>query len=176
MKKNLVMTLAVACLSLGLRAAPEPVEVPDFTLARIGSGPAFRLKEARGEFVVLHFLLKTECPLCLRHTRTYLQRAGEWTGVRQVFVKPDSEAEIRQWARDLPAEAPIYRDPEAALAKRMKIPDGYAFHGQTVHYPALVLIDPQGREVFRHVGRSNADRVDFDVLARKIRELRNPTR
>ena len=36
------------------------------------------------------------------------------------------------------------RDPEAALATLFDSPDGYSFHGQIVHYPALVLIDPQG--------------------------------
>ena len=34
----------------------------------------------------------------------------------------------------------IYRDPDAALAKAYDIHDGYKFHGQTVHFPALALL------------------------------------
>ena len=62
-------------------------------------------------------------------------------------------------------------DPEAALATLFDIPDGYSFHGQIVHYPALVLIDPQGREAFRYVGQNNGDRYAFDDFAAKIAEL-----
>lgn len=29
----------------------------------------------------------------------------------------------------------VDRDPKARLAKDFNIPDGYAFHGQTVHFP-----------------------------------------
>lgn len=68
--------------------------------------------------------------------------------------------------------SPIYRDPDAGLAKQFGIPDGYAFHGQTVHFPALVLLDPEGKEVFRYVGKHNGDRLGFDALTAKLAELR----
>ena len=150
-------------------SAVAPREIKDFTLPHVRGGKAFELGKARGRWVVLHFLLRTECPICLRHTRTYLQRAKELKDVEQVFIKPDSPEEIERWARDMPKDAPIYRDADAALATRLGVPDGYAFHGLTVHYPAPILIDPDGREVFRHVGRNNGDRFGFDELARKVR-------
>lgn len=39
--------------------------------------------------------------------------------------------------RDSPVGIPctVDRDPKARLAKDFDIPDGYAFHGQTVHFP-----------------------------------------
>jgi peroxiredoxin Q/BCP len=43
-----------------------------------------------------------------------------------------------------------------------------------VHYPATVLIGPDGREIFRHVGKSNADRLSFEKLSEKLAELRKP--
>lgn len=135
---------------------------------------AFRLSEARGRYVALHFLLKTECPLCVKHVKEYDRRADEAAGVVHVFVKPDSEEEIRAFAARIEREgvtATIFRDPDARLAGEFEIPDGYAFHGETVRYPALVLLGPDGREAFRHVGKDNTDRMSFDRFADKLAEL-----
>ena len=60
--------------------------------------------------------------------------------------------------------------PKPPWRRSFDIPDGYSFHGQIVHYPALVLIDPQGREAFRYVGQNNGDRYAFDDFAAKIAE------
>ncbi len=154
-------------------AAPD-----DFTVEAPATGQKFRLAGARGKFVALHFLLKTECPVCLRHTRDYAKRGGELPDVVQVFLKPDSADEIKAWTGKLGEDAAkqpvIYRDADAALAKQFQIPDGYEFHGQSVHYPALVLLNPAGKEVFRHVGKNNGDRFGFDLLTAKLAELRGP--
>jgi len=147
----------------------------NFTLQSATSQATFSLSEAKGKYVALHFLLKTECPHCLRHTRDYFTKAAGLRNVVQVFVKPDTEREIAAWAGKLPSEElarnPIYRDPEAALAKAFAIPDGYKFHGQIVHYPATILLGPDGKEVFRFVGKNNSDRLSFEKLAAKVAEL-----
>jgi thioredoxin-dependent peroxiredoxin len=166
------LLLFSVCASL-TAAAPE-----DFTVRAAAGKGSFTLKDARGKFVALHFLLKTECPYCLRHTHDYFTKAPGLPNVVQVFVKPDSDTEIEAWAAKLPAgdleKNPIYRDPYAKLAKSFDIPDGYQFHGQTVHYPATVLIGPDGKEVFRYVGKSNSDRLSFEKLAEKVAELSKP--
>ncbi|MFZ5828847.1 MAG: peroxiredoxin family protein, partial [Planctomycetota bacterium] len=135
----------------------------------------FSLKDAKGKFVAIHFLLKTECPLCLKHTRNYIAKASTLPNVVQVFLKPDTDEEIKAWAAKIPADElakyPIYRDPDAKLAEEFGIPDGYEFHGQVVHYPATVVIGPDGKEVFRYVGKSNRDRLAFEKLAEKVGEL-----
>lgn len=150
----------------------------DFTVKSATDNSTFTLKEARGKFVAVHFLLKTECPLCLRHTRDYMTKAPTLPNVVQVFLKPDTDKEIEAWSTKLPAEelakAPIYRDANAKLAKAFDIPDGYQFHGQVVHYPATVLIGPDGKEVFRYVGKSNGDRLSFEALSAKVAELTKP--
>ncbi|MBV6499891.1 MAG: hypothetical protein CJBNEKGG_02355 [Prosthecobacter sp.] len=172
--KHLLLPALLVASAFSLAAAPPD----DFTVKSATSRDSFRLQEARGKFVALHFLLKTECPLCLRHTREHLARASTLPDVVQVFLKPDTDREIKAWATRLadgkPDTTPIYRDPNARLAKAYDIPDGYAFHGQVVHYPATVLIGPDGREIFRHVGKSNADRLSFEKLAEKVAELRKP--
>ena len=58
------------------------------------------------------------------------------------------------------------------MAKALGIPDGYRFHGEIVHYPALVLYAPGGEEIFRYVGQNNSDRVSFDKLKSLIAKHR----
>lgn len=135
----------------------------------------FSLNEVKTDFVALHFLLKTECPYCLRHTADYAAKETGLPEVTQIFIKPDSEEEIRSWTKYLDKDnvgLTIYRDVEATLAKRLEVPFGYKFHGQVVHYPALILLDKNGQEVFRYVGESNADRLSFEALVAKVEELR----
>jgi thioredoxin-dependent peroxiredoxin len=158
-----------------LLAANPPT---DFTLRAPVTGQTFRLSEAKGSYVVLQFLLKTECPVCLRHTRSHFLNAGNLKGTVQLFVKPDGTEALTAWARQLGEEPSpvIYQDPDAALATAFSIPDGYAFHGETVHYPALLILDPQGREVFRYVGKDNSDRYSVKQLNQKLTELRSGTK
>jgi peroxiredoxin Q/BCP len=78
----------------------------------------------------LHFLLKTECPYCLRYTREYAQLAAKTPDVVHVFLKPDNDADIKSWvshldAKGLKALPTVYQDPDAKLAKQFGIPDGY---------------------------------------------------
>ena len=147
----------------------------DFTLYSATDNSQFRLSEVQGNYVALHFLLKTECPFCLRHTQDYINKAGALPDVIQVFIKPDSEKEIEDWSGKLPEELsdfPIYRDPDAKLASQFNIPGGFQFHGQLVHFPALILLDPGGKEVFRYIGKNNRDRYAFEQLETKIQELK----
>lgn len=178
MKKEFSRLLARLVLVFAAFAAITPLRAAnpaDFTLKSATGDAHFTLASARGKYVALHFLLKTECPYCLRHTRDYFTKSSTLPGVVQVFIKPDTEAEISSWAKKLPADElaqhPIFRDPDAALAKALAVPDGYKFHGQVVHFPATILLDPDGREIFRYVGKNNSDRLSFEKLAEKINEL-----
>ena len=159
-------------------AAPAPqvaAPAPDVAVSPVVA--PLQISDARGKFVALHFLLKTECPFCLKYTHEYASRAAEAAGVVHVFLKPDEPAETLEWmAKIAPSEAGepqpvIYHDPGARLAEQFKIPGGYKFHGQVVHYPALVLLDPSGAEGFRYVGKANTDRCPFDTFAAKVAEL-----
>ena len=176
---HLNLLMAVWCLfpvpavagnppTLDAKSAPA-----DFTLHGANKPGVFRLSKAKGSYVALHFLLKTECPFCMKHTHDYTEKAATVPGVVHVFIKPDTQEDIAKWARPAgPDAATIYRDPDARLADAFGIPGGYQFHGQMVHFPALVLLDPAGLEVFRHVGKSNSDRYSFESFAAKIAEIK----
>lgn len=175
MKLNPVLaTLLVALLGgINLESAPS-----DFTVESPADGKVFKLSEARGKFVALHFLLKTECPFCLKHTRDYASQAASMPDVVHVFLKPDNADEIKSWSTkanrgDLVADVSIYRDADAKLADAFGIPGGYMFHGESMHYPALVVLNPSGREVFRYIGKSNADRFGVGPFAAKLTELKS---
>src|ERR1044072_7381228 len=87
------VVVSIAASFAALAAAPA-----DFTLTSPTDGKVFRLSEAKGRYVALHFLLKTECPFCLRHSAEYSMKAPTVAGVTHIFLKPDSDAEIKSWA------------------------------------------------------------------------------
>lgn len=39
----------------------------------------------------------------------------------------------------------------------------------------LVLLDTNGKEVFRYVGKNNADRFSYDQFAAKLKEFTGPS-
>lgn len=147
--------------------------VKDFSLTSVTDKSTFTLSKSKGKYIALHFLLKTECPYCIRHTSEYFEKASSLSNVIQVFIKPDSEQEIKGWAIKLKStnSLPIYQDVDAKLADQFNITNGYQFHGQVVHYPALILLNEKGEEVFRYIGKNNSDRFSFDQLKAKIEAL-----
>jgi peroxiredoxin Q/BCP len=167
--KHLIAVLFVLTCTTIVRANPQ-----DFTVTS-PDGKTFKLSDAKGKYVALHFLLKTECPFCLKHTHNYALHSPEVAGVVHVFLKPDSASEIQKWTKDIDPrgiELPtIYQDENAKLANDYDIKNGFKFHGQVVHYPALVLLDPAGKEVFRYTGKDNTDRYSFEQFTGKMGEL-----
>lgn len=172
MKKLIPLLIAIALLAL-LSKSMQAENPQDFTVVSPVDGSKFTLSEHRGKTVVLHFLLKTECPICLRYTHEYAVLSATTPDIVHVFLKPDSNEEIKAWVahldeKDLKKLPTIYRDVDAGLAERFGVPDGYRFHGQNVHYPALIAIDRTGKEILRYVGKSNTDRLSAKDFAAKL--------
>jgi thioredoxin-dependent peroxiredoxin len=157
---------------ISLTASSQKIE--DFSLKSVTDNSTFTLSKVKENFVVLHFLLKTECPYCIRLTNEYQEKASTLPGVIQVFIKPDSAQEIIKWATKIKNNTnslPIYQDQDSKLADKLNIPSGYQFHGQIVHYPALIIVNKNGNEVFRYIGKNNTDRFSFENLKLEIEEL-----
>lgn len=177
---RLVKCLEVWTIILLAGAFADASPPDDFTVKEAGGDKVFRLSESEAEYVVLHFLLKTDCPICSRTARDYAAKADQVPGVTHLFLKPDAEKVTVAWAEglkpanpDAPAAPTIYQDPNAELAEAFGIPDGYTFHGEVVHFPALIILDANGKEVFRYVGKDTTDRYPFAQFKAKISELRH---
>ena len=168
--KFIQLTLALLLFT----SITQAQNIKDFSLTSVTDKSTFTLSKSKGKYIALHFLLKTECPYCIRHTSEYFEKASSLSNVIQVFIKPDSEEDIKAWAIKLKStnSLPIYQDVDATLADQFNIPNGYQFHGQVVHYPALILLNDKGEEVFRYIGKNNSDRFSFDQLKAKINELK----
>jgi thioredoxin-dependent peroxiredoxin len=180
--KMKVLTAALMACLLTLASTTKAETPSNFTLeavvddSNVAVDTKFELKEHRGKTVVLHFLLETECPFCLKYTNEYALLAEATPEVVHLFIKPDSAEAIRSWAQRLDKAGlskfpTIFRDPGASLAKRFGIPDGYEFHGQSVHYPAMVVLNEDGEEVFRYVGKSNSDRMPKADFVTKLEQM-----
>ena len=146
----------------------------DFTIESPTHGTKFTLSEVKGKVIAVHFLLKSECPYCLKYTHDYAKLAAKTPEVLHLFLKPDNVNEIKAWAgkisnADLEKLPVVYRDVDARLAKKFSIPSGYKFHGQSVHFPALVVLDGSGNELFRYVGKRNSDRMKPDDFVAKLK-------
>lgn len=173
---NIKVTILAAVCLLMSACASQAENPSNFKVKSVLDDSTFELSENKGKIVVLHFLLKTECPICLRYTHDYAALAEKTPDVIHVFLKPDSEEDIRAWSENLDEKGlqslpKIYRDVDAKLAGKYGVPDGYKFHGQTVHYPALIILDESGKEQFRYVGKSNADRLSVKDFEAKLAEL-----
>ena len=176
MTSNSIKSGLVVIFSL-IAIAARAENPSDFTIKSPTHDTTWTLSEQRGKLIALHFLLKTECPYCIKYTREYARLARTTPEVTHLFLKPDSDDEIKAWAgklsqddlKDLPV---VYRDPDARLANEYGIPGGYRFHGQSVHYPALVLLDGSGKELFRYIGKSNSDRMKPDDFVARLKAIK----
>ncbi|GAB3000798.1 hypothetical protein GCM10027284_17940 [Cyclobacterium sediminis] len=170
MKIQILAVFSLVFISHSLLAQEK---VKNFSLPAVGDEKPFVLSEAKGKYVALHFLLKTECPYCIRHTNDYVEKTAGLDDVIQVFIKPDTDEEILAWAENLDEDSfTIYRDVGAQLADELDVPGGYSFHNQLVHYPALILIGPDGKEVYRYIGKKNSDRLSVKKFMAVLEELR----
>ncbi len=149
---------------------PTGAAAPDITLA--DGSRQFRLSDAAGKYVALHLLLPAECPYCVRQLAEYEMNAPAVAGVMHVFIKQGPTADFAAWRDKLTPQQVestlVFPDPENSVARAFGVPDGYEFYGHNAHYPALIVLGPDQRELFRHVGRNNADRLPFSQFAAQM--------
>lgn len=140
-------------------------------LSDLAGGPAFRVGDAVGHDLALHFLTRTDTRECTDFAREYLQQAPTVAGVRHVFIKADDAGSVKAWAKQFGDEArAVYVDHDGALARDLGIPDGLMIDGVSSNYPATVVFGRNGEELFRYVGRTPDDHLHFGDFEKRLTE------
>jgi len=142
--RALLCSLLILFACLPASAATVGANAPAFELA--GRNAPVTLTAYRGKFVYVDFWASW-CGPCKRSfpwMNTLQQRFGA-AGLQVVAINLDAQrADADAFLRETPAGFTVAFDPEGATAK------SYAIKGM----PSSVLVDPQGRIVYTHVGFS----------------------
>ncbi len=131
-------------------------------------GGAFRLRDLRGEVVVLVFQRGVRCGLCRERLRSLSRYRSEYErlGARVVAVVPGPAEAWEAVADELDLTVPIIAVNRSTLERWGAWPPGAA-----APLPAAFIIDESGRIEYRHVGVSAADRVGDLVLLAIVRRM-----
>ena len=164
------MAFAAGTGSAALAQGPHE---PAHTLVSATDGHAFTIADARGRYLALHFVGKTDSPECTAFVRECLEKAPTVAGVRHVFATSDDGAAVRKWAAQFGADArAIHLDEGASLAHELGIDAGSQPHPDR---SATLVFDPDGKEIARSIGHSHADHMPFaDLAAAVARDSRRP--
>ncbi len=163
----------VSLTTMLILAAPSAFAQQPATTSRVLTAitdhHSFSLADAQGRYLALHFLTKTDTPECTAFVRDFLRAAPTVAGVMHVFIKPDTESEVKAWAAQFNEDAhSIFLDPNGGLAQDLKVPSGLSINGATSTFPATIVFDTSGTELFRHVGTTHHDHLTFDSFKRMI--------
>jgi len=142
-----------------LAALPNPVPAPEFSLQDM-EGKTHTLSDYQGKAVILNFWA-TWCPPC-REEMPSMQRAWEQVraeGIAMLAVNVgESEDKVFAFLADYPVNFPILFDKDSSAMKNWPVKG----------LPTTLVLDPQGRIVYRAVGGREWD---DPGLLQKIREL-----
>lgn len=160
-----------AMIAFGSPRVFAQAPVTAHTLTAITDHHTFSIADAKGKYLALHFLTKTDTAECTAFVREFLRQGASVAGVMHVFIKPDSEGEVKAWAAQFKDDAAtIFLDPDSALAKDLKVPDGLSIGGTTSIYPVSIVFDPARQELFRHEGKAHHDHITFEAFKGKLGE------
>ena len=103
----------------------EGTTAPDFTL-KDANGEAVRLKDLRGQKVVLYFYPKDDTPGCTKEACSFRDAFGAYKkrNIKVLGVSLDSEASHKKFANKYKLPFTLLADPDHAIA------DAYGVYGQ----------------------------------------------
>jgi peroxiredoxin len=139
-----------------------PTDAPEFALPD-GQGEIVRLRDYRGQAVVLFFIRAFTCRACQQHAR---QLASVYQEFRQratevIVVGPGQPQEAAHYRDRLALPFPVVADPVGATARRFGV-DRWLF--KLVHQTGLIVVDAAGQMRYTRVQNTPAGVLDLDAL------------
>lgn len=145
----------------------EPV--PDFELKTRDGKTTFRLKDERGQYILLCFLRSDWCPLCHVQMRIYKIEAKRLAerNVKLVAISPASGPEAESFSQMMSVDYLLLVDPDCHVAdvfgaKQMNLPAG-----KQAPLPVSFLIDPEGKLCYS----TRPDHIGDFLDPRKVAEM-----
>lgn len=163
MRAAIGMSVAAAVL-LGSPAIGD--ETPRPGLVSVEKGERFTVESARGRHLALHFYAEIGTRHCEEAVRDVLRGLPTLAGIEHVFVVTAEPGEARSFAARFGREAGrFYLDSNHGLARAFLLPDLSAVPATA---PATIVLDPEGKELFRAVGAHAHDHLSFADFAERF--------
>ena len=157
---------------------PEPVAdmpavgttAPDFELPGTGDR-TYRLRDFRGQPVVLVFYPGDSTPVCTVQLRSYSSDIGEFAdlGAQVLAISPQDLESHREFACHEDLKMPLLADTQKAVGELYGILGPLGFYRRTVF-----VIDESGIVRYAHQSRTNANFVASPDLIEQVRRVRAP--
>ena len=174
----LALTLAAMLGVSGTARAdnPSPSATPGQEAAafKVGEGSAvFDSASARGRVLVVHVLSGRVSQANAAYLKDLAKAASTVAGVTHVIVQNASEADFRATVATAPESLvhSMYRDSSGAAEQLLHLEGTIDADGASVAAPAVLVLDPAGKELYRRIGKKDTDRDSATALAKKIGEL-----
>ena len=134
----------------------EGTSAPQFT-AKDANGETVRLKDLRGEKVVLYFYPKDDTPGCTKEACSFRDEFSKFKkrGIKVIGVSPDREASHKKFAHKYKLPFTLLADPDHSIADAYGVYGEKKFMGRTYMGVKRItfLIDEKGKikKVFEKV-------------------------
>lgn len=154
---------APAGLGHDLTRLPEPVPAPDFTLEDM-DGETHSLSELRGQVVMVNFWA-TWCPPC-REEMPSMEEIYQALGGKGFQVLAVNQWETPDQVFPYMGQLDVYPSFPVLFDRDSSVADAYGVKG----LPTTVLVDKQGRVVYRAVGGRNFNHPEVRALIERLIE------
>ena len=165
-------------LSITLTATiAQAAKIPNFRVKQIGGkSEVFQLSQHRGSWVLLEFLSSTRSDV---DTNRYVVLAAsaeelvEKEDLCPVIIVEGEKETLEAWWKALPRNnLPLCRDPRGQLASVLRIKKERTKDGKSQGLPATILVDPEGNETWRSVGKNAQDRPPIEAVLEELQSAK----